>query len=136
MTGLVISVSRAGRKLLSRVSLESVRFSVALVAGWLVACGSSAPEQPLLSAENLATARTLVRTSEATGQLARWSCVGNEAFVNPLTWAAFDVDEKRGMAISLAAICEAENSGRYINIFDHQSGQKLANFDGLRFTVE
>lgn len=109
--------------------------SALLVAAVAQAC-SGRPEPPLLDAANLARARELVAASESTGQIARWSCVGNEAYVNPSTWAVFNVDEKKGMAISMAAICEAENSGRYIDIFDHQSGRKLARFDGLRFRVE
>lgn len=65
----------------------------------------------------------------------RYSCVGNEAFVNPVAWASMNIDEKRGMTISLAAICESRDSGGYMTLFDHQSGRRLAALIGGSFEV-
>jgi hypothetical protein len=112
-----------------------VRRQAIVLSIFVLGC-SAQPSQPLLSGVNLDKARELVRQSQDAGLINRYTCVGNEAYVNPVAWAAFNVDEKRGMAISLGAICEAEQSGSRMTIYDYQSGRKLAYFDGSRLTVE
>lgn len=110
--------------------------AIILLGALLCACGTPQPLEPLLTKDAVEKARTLVQQSEAAGFIAKWSCTGNEAYVRPEFWTAMDVDGKRGLAISLAGLCEAEDSGRSITIFDQQTGKRLAAFRLNRFTVE
>ena len=102
----------------------------------LAACAPPPSTGPLLNEEALAKARRLVKASEDLGQIKKFSCVGNEAYVDPATWDGYNIDQKTGMAVSLTAICEADGSGRSIAIFDYQSGKRLGRHDGTRFVVE
>lgn len=113
-----------------------MRFVVFAVVSLLGACGTPQPLQPLLTKDAIEKARTLVQQSQAAGYIAQWSCTGNTAYVRPEFWTAMDVDGKRGLAISLAGLCEAEDSGRSITIFNQQTGKRLAAFSLDRFTVE
>jgi hypothetical protein len=86
--------------------------------------------------ELVAKAKKLVADLERHHVVARWTCVGNQAYVNELAWAQFDIDAKRGVARSLAVCCHAQKSGRYIAIKGFHSGRTLAKFSGDALEVE
>jgi hypothetical protein len=96
---------------------------------------SNAPDR-LLTEENLTKARALIEASQRDGFIRKFTCVGNEAYVTKPPWLAMNIDGKRGLAISLAGICEAENSGARITIYDFQSGQELASYGAFGFSVK
>lgn len=76
-----------------------------------------------------------VQQTLAEGVVTKFSCTGNEAQVNPVAWAVFDADAKRGLTRSLARHCDDQSSGDRITIIDAQSGRTLATFHGGRYTV-
>ena len=80
------------------------------------------------SPEAIAAASALVKTMEDGGVIDHWTCVGNEAFVNEVAWNVFDAGAKKGLTLSLAATCDARNSGRRMTIKGAQSGKKLAQY--------
>lgn len=82
------------------------------------------PDSPAL----VKKARSFVTDLERHHVLARWSCVGNEAYIREIGWDQFDIDGKRGIARSLAVCCHAQKSGRYMTIKGFMSGRTLATF--------
>jgi hypothetical protein len=86
--------------------------------------------------ELVQSAKKLVADAESARLIARWSCIGNEAYVRELLWAQFNIDQKRGFARSLAVSCHAQASGRYITIKGYQTGRRLAQFRNDEIEVE
>lgn len=82
------------------------------------------------------SATKLVDDAARTGLIKRYTCTGNEAFVADDLWNFFNIDQKRGIARSLAVVCHAKNSGRRMTIKSHQSGRTLAKFSGDDISVD
>ena len=113
----------------------------ALVLGGLLVsfCVSALQEPPVPTAgqREAATKRNqLLDDSERIGLIVKRTCIGNEAQVSPAGWAALSADEKRGMAIALAAWCDDQNSGDRITIIDARSGRTLATISGGSYSVK
>jgi hypothetical protein len=61
----------------------------------------------------------------------------NTAHVDPLKWAALNVDEKEKLAFTLAEYCGTKNGvSARVEIYSYQSGKKLAAYSALGFKVE
>lgn len=88
---------------------------------------SNAPKQPLNK-----VAVDALDNLERQGAIVKRSCVGNEAQINALAWAALDVEQKRALARGLGAWCEAQDSGHRMTLIDSRTGRKLAHFDGTK----
>lgn len=96
---------------------------------------TTAPTAP--TGVDVAKAQSLIDQSMAAGYITRFTCVGNEAHVTPQFWMALDAQERKGLAVSLGAICNSQNSGSRITIFSSQSGRELASLSSLgAFTVK
>ena len=118
-----------------------VTWVVALLLGGLLVsfCVSALQEPPVPTAtqREAATKRNqLLDDSERIGLIVKRTCIGNEAQVSPAGWAALSADEKRGMAIALAAWCDDQNSGDRITIIDARSGRTLATISGGSYSVK
>jgi hypothetical protein len=86
--------------------------------------------------ELVARAQKLVDAFERKGALKRWTCTGNEAYIQDLMWYALDVDGKRGITGALAILCHAQKSGRRMTMKSQQTGKVLARIRGNDFEVE
>lgn len=78
-----------------------------------------------------------VEKAQKAGLIHRLDANMHKVQVNPVAWAYFDADAKKGFAASLAAYCDMNSSytGRWVDIIDGQSGKKLAAWGPLGFTV-
>lgn len=85
---------------------------------------------------NAQKARALIDQSVSAGDITRWTCTGNEAAVRPGFWQALDERAKRGVVLSLAAICREQQSGDRMTILDAQSGKRLASYTGSGVTFD
>lgn len=75
-------------------------------------------------------AKLLIDQSVQAGYITEWTCVGNTARVAPVFWLGVDAQTKEGVVLSLARVCESQNSGDRMTIFDARSGRKLAEYHG------
>jgi hypothetical protein len=94
--------------------------------------GSPGTELPQ---EQRGLAMALVEHMQSTGVLMKYVCAENRAYVHKALWDKFNVEQKRGLAIGLATVCHGERAEYRITVFDLDSNQRLANFDGKAFTV-
>ena len=51
------------------------------------------------------------------------------------TTEPISADQKRGLTMGLAAVCYGERAGYRVSVFDAESKQRLASFDGKAFTI-
>lgn len=116
-----------------------------LVVGWCTtefspsSSPSSSPRPAVRSAADeakRAKREALIQQSVDAGFIQRFTCVGNTAYIAPVAWLTFDAGAKEGLAISLAAHCDAEHSGNRITLYDAQSGRELASFGAFGFSVK
>ena len=109
---------------------------------WVVSYFDKSPKTPIAGVdpdppELVTQSEVLVDKAQKAGVIARYTCTGNEAYVQDLVWHAYDVDAKRGLTMSLAIVCHAQKSGRRMTIMGHQSGRKLGSYTSLSgFQVE
>lgn len=103
-----------------------------LAVACLVLAACAAPE---ITAAQQEQAAAFLKDIQARGALDRYSCVGNEAYIRPVFWEAWDAATKRTVTRNFGAVCEAEKSGTRMTIYDSQSGKRLAYTDGDSFTV-
>lgn len=88
------------------------------------------------STVDLAQANALVQRSQQEGYITSFDCTDNVAHVRTVFWQGLDAGGKRGLALSLAAICGSRDAGNRITINDSQSGRKLAAISSGRYSVE
>lgn len=76
-----------------------------------------------------------IKTLEKTGLLTKFDIDMNEAYVNQAIWDKITLDTKKGVAVTLAKVCdEAGSSGRIV-IINYLSGKKLAKYSSWGFKV-
>lgn len=104
-----------------------------LILGAMMGVGAS---PSLTAGVDLEKAQELLEQSQAEGYITSFTCIGNEAEVTSHFWAGLTGKGKKGLALSLAAICNSQQSGDRITILDSQSGKTLASFFGGTYRVE
>lgn len=98
-------------------------------ASLLLAAACSAP--PSLSSQiDAAEAIRLRDASVKAGYITSHTCTGNEAMVTPHFWNGIDAKAKEGVVLSLARICDVEQSGDRMTVKDATSGKTLASYSG------
>lgn len=129
-----------------------VAFGVGVVVLWLLAGTPWIASPPTQTSSTSSTTRSpsdpandpkvqelnaFVEHARTAGLIHRLDANAHLVQVSPLAWAAFDADAKRGFAISLAAYCDLNSAdrGRFVDIIDAQSGKKIAEYSGGRFSV-
>jgi hypothetical protein len=88
------------------------------------------------AAVDIEKAEELLQQSKTAGYITSFTCTGNEAEVTPQFWAGLNARAKKGLAMSLAAICDSQQSGNRITILDDQSGKTLASLSGSTYRVD
>ena len=65
----------------------------------------------------------------------RVDATGHQVFVNLPAWRYFNIDAKKGFAISLAAYCDLNSSDhtRFVDVMNAENGQKLASYGAFGF---
>ena len=74
----------------------------------------------------LAQAKADIQPLYDSGLLTKLDIDLNEAWVDPMIWAALDYDTKVGLSIMLARICDLSDSTGRIVILNNKTGKKLA----------
>ena len=101
----------------------------AALAALLVLAGCG-PAPSLTANIDVEEARRLTEQSRKLGYITDFTCLGNEASVTPQFWNTVSAKSKQGVVLSLAKLCDAENSGNRMTVKDSQSGKTLASYDG------
>lgn len=93
-----------------------------------------APTEPesQYPAEQIANVKKMVGTALELGYIKRIECDVNRTYVIPLFWNSLDVDAKRGFMVSVAVLCELEGRPAMIDVYDQQSGKRLAAYSNGR----
>jgi hypothetical protein len=94
--------------------------------------GNSAVELP---PDQQAMATALVGHMQDRGVLTSYTCAENRAYVNKALWDRFNADQQRGLAMGLAAVCYGQHAGYRVAVFDVESKERVASFDGKAFTI-
>lgn len=110
------------------VKLVGVAIGLGVLVTILASLGADVPSGP--TPEMVADAQAMVARDQRAGRIRNFTCTGNTAEVEPAFWAALDAQGKRGVTISLAAVCHGQQSGYRITVLDAQSGRQLAEFSG------
>ena len=108
---------------------------IGLVAVFLAYPGAdrqdrAAPARRVIDPAEIRRLEGVVAKATTKGLIHRVDVNAHQVEVNPLLWAHFDSETKRGFALSLAAYCDLKGSaeGRYVEIIDSQTRVKLASY--------
>lgn len=93
-------------------------------------CAACGPAPSLTEHINVEDAKRLTAESMKLGYITEYTCAGNTADVTPQFWNGIPAKTKEGVVLSLAKICDAQNSGNRMTIRDSRSGKTLASYDG------
>lgn len=88
-----------------------------------------------LAPDQRAMAMALVDRMSTQGVLVSYTCSENQALVNGPVWDKFNDDQKRGITMSLATVCENQHAGYRITVLEYESKRRLAEFNGKTFTI-
>jgi hypothetical protein len=93
------------------------------------------PEGP--TAEQIALYDSVVKEFQASGLVRKLQPNLNTAHVDPVIWAALNVDQKEKLAFALAQYCGIKKHGPpWVDIYSYQSGKKLAGYGPMGLKVE
>lgn len=108
-----------------------------IVAVWvLVALASASNPRTSISPSQEAAVSDFVDRATKAGLIHKLDVSGHTVQVNPLAWAAFDVDGKKGFTRSLAVYCGVNDGNRrYVSVIDANTGKTLADSYGLGATL-
>ena len=88
-----------------------------------------------LPPDQQAMATALVGHMRDRGVLASYTCAENRAYVNKALWDRFNADQKRGLTMGLATVCYGGHAGYRVSVFDVETKERVATFDGKAFTI-
>jgi hypothetical protein len=115
---------------------------VALVAAVLAVPGAgrrdrAAPARTVSDPVKIRELEDVVSKAQAKGLIRRLDADRHQVDVDPILWAYFDADTKRGFALSLAAYCDLKSSeqGRYVDVIDSRTGRKIASYGAAGFEI-
>ena len=80
-------------------------------------------------------AKAVVERDKKSGLIRRYTCVDQDALVDPGLWSLLHQEGKRGLAMSLAALCHGRVTGYRMTIKDADGGGTLASFVDGQFEL-